>query len=205
MSLGLKSRITVAFSFFSGTILAEAAAYVDHPSEKITMTQLSTANTDASCKGTDGVPFAEANFNQVFSNLTHIAPEVSLVAGLDVRIEAMVPALSDKAFVWGTVLTETSFPQPTTCLVYQKSKGSAIGGSFVTASAVFAEMKALASSSSLAVAVAASSASASATKVKETAIAKKSGATSFISSLCGVNTWKLLACLTMIATGVVDI
>lgn len=204
MSLALQSRITVAFSFLDDRILAEAAAYIDHPSEKITMTQLSTANNDASCKGTDGVPFSEANFNQAFSNLTHIAPEVSLRAGVNVRIEADIPALKDKAFEWGTVLTETTFPQPTACLVYQKNKGSALGGSFATASAVFAEMKALASSSSAAAAasasasasaiVAASIASALAARAKETGGAKKSGAKGRVITFGGEKTWRLWVC-----------
>ncbi|TLD39213.1 putative gpi anchored protein [Venturia nashicola] len=175
MSLGLQSAITVGFGFFADAILAEASAYVDHPSEKITITQLSTANTDANCESADGAPLSEANFNQVYSNLTYISTEASLSAGLDVTIGAMLPPLSDKAFVWDTVLTEISLPQHTACLVYQESKDSTTGGSFATASSVFAEMKALASSSSPA--VAASSASASALRDNLSAIVKRSRAT----------------------------
>jgi hypothetical protein len=202
MSLALQSRITLAFSFFNDHILAEAATFIDHPSEYIKFTQLSTSETDASCKSTDGIPFAEANFNQVFSNLTNIAPKVNFKAGLDVRIEADIPALVEKAFVWDTILMETSFPQPTACLVYQKSKGNVLGGSFATASAVFAEMKALASSSSSV--VAASIASASAAKVKETGEAKKSGAARLRSSLEEEKWWTFFICgFALLAPGLI--
>jgi hypothetical protein len=203
MSLSLRSRITLAFSFFDDHILAEAAAYIDHPSENVKIRQLSTSNTDASCDGTDGIPFTEASFNQVFSNLTHIGPEVNIKAGLDIRIEADIPALSDKAFEWGTVLMETSFPQPTACLVYQKSKGSAVGGSFAAASTVFAEMKALASSSS--VVAAASSASVAAARAKETGGAKKNGAGRLRDSLKEDEWWKFLVCgVALFATGFIS-
>lgn len=64
---------------------------------------------------------------------------------------------------------EITFPQPTAYIVHQNNKGSAIGGSFVTASAIFTEMKALAPLSSLALAAS----NARAYKAEETAIAKE--------------------------------
>jgi hypothetical protein len=191
MSLSLRSRVTIAFSFFDDHLLAEAAAYIDHPSENINITQLSTSNTDANCKSTDGIPFTEANFNQAFANLTYISPEVKFVAGLDVTLQADIPALASKSLVWGTVLTEIAFPQATACLVYQKSIGSQAGGSFATAAVVFAEIKAMASSSS---AAAASSANASATRAKETGGAKKSGAVRLAFFWGGGGSWMAIVC-----------
>jgi hypothetical protein len=153
MSLSLRSSITLAFSFQSNVISADAGAFIDHPFSNVTIQQLSTTNTDANCNGTDGIPIADADFDKLFKNLTHVAPAAGLKAGLDVHVSVNVPALSDKPFSTEWVLMEPAVPLPTACLAFQK-------GAFGTASAVLSEVEALASASASAAAIASASAKA---------------------------------------------
>ncbi|EKG12035.1 hypothetical protein MPH_10817 [Macrophomina phaseolina MS6] len=140
LHVALRPRIELAFSLFDNELLAEAGTYLDLPIANVNITQLASAQHNSNCESVEQPPADEADFEQSFSNLTHIAAGVDIGVGVDLRMQAELPVLKDPAFAtsW-SIASMPATTLPTACLVYQT--GAPVGAAFTPAATKLAAMK----------------------------------------------------------------
>ena len=121
--------------------LVEIGASLNLPDMSVDITQLATNAVGATCESSNGTPFGQAEFEELYHNLTHISAGVAvgagvdmaaIVAGLNLSVETNVPL--------GSITIATL----TQCLAFQTDVAS--GPAFTPATAVMAVVQASVSS-----------------------------------------------------------
>ncbi|KIW76187.1 hypothetical protein Z517_10933 [Fonsecaea pedrosoi CBS 271.37] len=159
LSLSLTPRITLGIEILHG-LSAEVGTSLDLPKATVAITQLATTSVNASCADSSEASAFQADFEQQFHNLTHVAMGVELGAGFD--MSARVDLLPNLAFSSALELATVPVAAlPTRCLVFQTDAPS--GAGFTPAVSALAQVQARAvASASAASASSASAAAASA-------------------------------------------
>lgn len=133
MQIALRPHIEIGFSFFDSVLLLEGGVFLDLPAANVTITQLATAQYDSNCES-NGTDIADAKFDKVFQNVTHIVPDVGFAVGLDFNAIVDIPDVPNIKTGTSLALTTTTIAMATECLAYQTSAAS--GQAFATASVV---------------------------------------------------------------------
>ncbi|OAL22751.1 hypothetical protein AYO22_06933 [Fonsecaea multimorphosa] len=174
LSLSLTPRITLGVEILD-SLSAEVGTSFDLPKATVVITQLATDSVNASCANSSEAPAYQADFEDLFHSLTHVAMGVELGVGLDMSAEVdLFPHLDFSSSL--ELATVPVAALPTRCLAFQTEAPSGPGFTPAVSALAQVQAQALASASASASSVsAASAAAASAAATKQSQSGGSSG------------------------------
>ncbi|KAJ9494740.1 hypothetical protein H2202_009816 [Exophiala xenobiotica] len=141
LGLVLIPRITIGMEILSDFVF-DLVASLNLPDMSVAITQLATDAVDASCESSNDTPFGQAEFEELYHNLTHISANVAFDAGLDMK--ASVRGLGLETEIGDSLASVTIATFPTQCLAFRTDVAS--GPAFTAATAAMAVVQASVSS-----------------------------------------------------------
>ncbi|KIX09401.1 uncharacterized protein Z518_00480 [Rhinocladiella mackenziei CBS 650.93] len=141
LDLSLTPHITLGMEMFD-LLFAEVGTYLDLPKTTVTITQLATDTVNAQCDNRSDdapLPAHEADFEDLFHNLTHVAGGFELGVGVDMRAGVDGLPRLDFSSAW-PLATVPVAALPTKCLAFQTDAPS--GPGFTPAVSALAEVQA---------------------------------------------------------------
>lgn len=175
LSLALIPRITLDLQLVEGLISVQVGPSFDLPKTTVTVTQLATDSVDAQCERSNGTSVSAAyqtDFQHLFQNLTHIATEVELGVGFDMKGSVSeLPGLDLSSSIELATLPIAALP--TQCLAFRNAASAT--PIFTPAVSALKEVQASVAASASSASASAASASRSSAAAAQSSAAQATG------------------------------